>query len=213
MKKLLFILVLFSITYSSNIAYSQVLKLDSLIEMNSDIEYTQKFVVYSSILNNSDSITEKGVLLTYSGTIPLYRYCVGDSIFMPIYNNSFDTSIYFYYDYGYVRIQSYIKTSMNIIYSDSIAKAQLIGVGLNDISKRKLNAKIYPTIVRDVLKIETQDNDIKELEIIDVLGRVIKSEFIYNNKQVNCSQLNSGIYNCIFTTKDNKRVAKKFIKQ
>ena len=213
MKKLLFILVLFSITHSSNIAYSQVLKLDSLIEMNSDIEYTQKFVVYSSILNNSDSIIEKGVLLTYPGTIPLYGYPGGDSIFMPIYNNSFDTSIYFYYDYGYVRIQSYIKTSMNIIYSDSIAKAQLIGVGLNDISKRELKVKIYPTIVNDILRIETQNNDIKELEVIDVLGRVVKRESIYNNKQVNCSQLKAGIYNCIITTKDNKRVAKKFIKQ
>lgn len=85
--------------------------------------------------------------------------------------------------------------------------------GINDINVEDNLIKIYPTIVRDILRIETQDNDIKELEIIDVLGRVIKSDFVYNNKQVNCSQLNAGVYNCIFTTKDNKRVAKKFIKQ
>lgn len=85
--------------------------------------------------------------------------------------------------------------------------------GINYIREEDNRIKIYPTIVTDILKIETQDNDLKELEVIDVLGRVVKAESIYNNKQVNCSQLNTGVYNCVITTQDNKRVEKKFIKQ
>ena len=100
-----------------------------------------------------------------------------------------------------------------LIYVDTSSNSCIIALGINDIEKESLNLKIYPTIVNDILRIETQNNDIKELEVIDVLGRVVKKESIYNNKQVNCNQLKAGVYNCIITTKDNKRVANKFIKQ
>lgn len=100
----------------------------------------------------------------------------------------------------------------DLIYQDEYDPCY-VNEGINDIKVEDNRIKIYPTIVNDILRIETQDNDLKELEIIDVLGRVVKKESIYNNKQVNCSQLNYGIYNCIIKIKDNKRVAKKFIKQ
>jgi len=101
----------------------------------------------------------------------------------------------------------------DLIYQNGYGYSCYIEEGINDVERKNINIKLYPTIVNDVLNIETQDNDIKKLDIIDVLGRVVKRESIYNNKQVNCSQLNTGVYNCIITTQDNKRFAKKFIKQ
>ncbi len=114
----------------------------------------------------------------------------------------------YYYDWIFLTC---VHKDGELVYGDNNS-CLVYGLGLIDIEKWNI-IKIYPTIVNDILTIETQDNDIKELEVIDVLGRVVKRESIYNNKQMNCSQLNAGVYNCVITTQDNKRVAKKFIKQ
>lgn len=190
------------VIYNFNLGIGDEIELPTIIDGNYFHDNN-----FTTIVNSVDSIEINGVFLK--------RIIFDDSFFSWIEGIG---STQGFLESGF--IIDYYSTSLlcvhqneELIYMDTNSNSCIIALGINDIEKESLNAKIYPTIVNDILRIETQDNDIKELEIVDVLGRFVKREFVYNNKQVNCSQLNSGIYNCIINTKDNKRIAKKFIKQ
>lgn len=197
---------------------------EEILVMDMSLSVGDTFI-FHTLISGGGSLTEYNVNLVvdtvytynnrrYIGFQHDFHYFVFDFKLLFIEgigaNNMFChlTNISQYYDWIYLTC---VHKDEELVYGDNNL-CLVYGMGLLDIEKDN-SIKIYPTIVNDILKIETQDNDIKELEIVDVLGRVVKSELVYNNKKVNCSQLNSGIYNCVIKTKDNKRIAKKFIKQ
>lgn len=70
--------------------------------------------------------------------------------------------------------------------------------------------KFYPNPVKDVLFLETNNQDIKDLKIIDTNGRVVLEKLPLNAK-VDLSSLNSGTYLLYLTTLTGS-ISKKLIK-
>ncbi|MCK8479692.1 DUF7619 domain-containing protein [Psychroserpens algicola] len=70
---------------------------------------------------------------------------------------------------------------------------------------------IYPNPVDDLLIFNT-DIDIDNIQILDVLGKLIKEVTPnYNTNKVNVSNLTNGMYFIVFES-DNKRIIRKFLK-
>lgn len=72
---------------------------------------------------------------------------------------------------------------------------------------------IFPNPAVYTLNFETNNwNEISNIAIIDVTGKVINAKYDVNQKSIDVSDLQSGVYFVKFTS-DNKSVTKKFIKK
>ena len=71
---------------------------------------------------------------------------------------------------------------------------------------------IYPNPVNNVLNFNVSENvTISDISIVDITGKLINSSFNLNQKTIDVSDIQSGVYFVRFTSED-KTVTKKFIK-
>ncbi|MBP1629234.1 MAG: hypothetical protein H6Q15_127 [Bacteroidetes bacterium] len=221
MKRKASILLLF--LFFGYVANSQInVKLDSITEgWGTDIyEYYRKASIYSSIDLGNDSILEKGIFIySNDGYSPLLMFInqglvESSTLFLPIKNMDFDTIVYFIPNMQSIKFQSYAIKNTDTIYSDSIIDLNLpIIDGLKDINNDNIQVKVYPTIVKNILNIESSGYPLS-LSVVDAFGREIFSETLSSNKSINCNHLKTGTYICnIRDIKTNKSISKKLIKQ
>ncbi len=71
--------------------------------------------------------------------------------------------------------------------------------------------KIYPNPVKDILSIQINNSIETQIEIFDVLGKKVYSNYIYNSSDINLNQIKKGIY-ILRITQENKSITKKLIK-
>ena len=91
---------------------------------------------------------------------------------------------------------------------------QYITTNIINVPYSKVAVKIYPNPVKEVLSIETSsDYIIKEWQIIDVLGRRIKTGLIGNLRQIDVKSLKTGIYFLHLVDNSGLKYVSKFIKQ
>jgi Secretion system C-terminal sorting domain len=74
----------------------------------------------------------------------------------------------------------------------------------------KGSVKIYPTLVSDILMVETTDIETAMIQIMDVTGRVVLAQPL--NSSVFVGSLPNGVYMAVFTS-DNGVTTTKFVKQ
>ena len=228
MKKLFLILVICLITLSSKFSYSQVnntVRLDSLTNIlphniPQDITDTlcmfHRIEIYSSLNSVSDSIIEKGIHIKSDSEwtdIPFYSF--QDSMlteaYVSIFNQEFDTIIYFIPNLMSLLFQSYIITTIDTFYSDTIIEQYLFGVGLKEISDLSLDVKVYPTLIDKEINISSDKYPIS-LSVIDLFGREVLRKEIYNNITIDLDFLKKGTY--ILKLKHNETIInRKIIKK
>ncbi|MDD4685479.1 MAG: T9SS type A sorting domain-containing protein [Bacteroidales bacterium] len=228
MKKLFFILVICLITLSSKFSYSQVnntVSLDSLTNIlphnvPQDITDTlcmfHRIEIYSSLNSVSDSIIEKGIHIKSDSEwtdIPFYSF--QDSMlteaYVSIFNQEFDTIIYFIPNLMSLLFQSYIITTIDTFYSDTIIRTELVEVGLKEIPDFSLDIKIYPTLFDKEINISSDKYPIN-LSVIDLFGREVLRKEINNNKAIDLNFLKKGTYILKLQYKDaiiNRKIIKK----
>lgn len=89
-------------------------------------------------------------------------------------------------------------------------------LGVKDLDNSLVDAvKLYPNPVIDVLNLSASNKtNLKKLEVVDINGRIIKSTSLENitNKEINISELNSGLY-LINIYSSEGMTTKKIIKQ
>ena len=230
MKKLSLILVICLIALSSKISYSQVnntVSLDSLIwTLPQDLYDTanvlnkfHKIEVFSNLNSISDSIIEKGIYITTNNEwqdILLFPLPDNPNIkvteaYVSIINEEFDTILYFIPDYRTLYFQSYVITTIDTFYSDTIIEQYLFGVGLKEISDLSLDVKVYPTIIDNELNISSEKYPIS-LSVIDLFGREVLRKEINNNRAIDLNFLKKGTYILKLQYKDaiiNRKIIKK----
>lgn len=98
-----------------------------------------------------------------------------------------------------------------LIYHRGDSPNCIVNVGLEDIDNG-ISVRLYPTIVNDALNISSSSYPLN-ISIIDLFGKEVLKETLYYDKAINTSSLKSGFYGCKLTTKDNKTLFKKIIKQ
>ncbi len=228
MKKLFFILVICLITLSSKFSYSQVnntVSLDSLTNIlphnvPQDITDTlcmfHRIEIYSSLNSVSDSIIEKGIHIKSDSEwtdIPFYSF--QDSMlteaYVSIFNQEFDTIIYFIPNLMSLLFQSYIITTIDTFYSDTIIRTELVEVGLKEIPDFSLDIKIYPTLFDKEINISSDKYPIN-LSVIDLFGREVLRKEIYNNRTIDLDFLKKDTYILKLKHKDaiiNRKIIKK----
>ncbi len=79
----------------------------------------------------------------------------------------------------------------------------------NDFSQNNLKVSLYPNPVNDILNIETEIK-IKSVEIYNLQGQKVQSA---NNKQINVSDLSSGIYMVRIQDENNAVQTKRILKK
>lgn len=90
-----------------------------------------------------------------------------------------------------------------IICKDSICKTITVCKGLSISEFNSINALIYPSPVRNELKIETATISVLQFTITDLLGRKSKEGNFTENTTINVSDLASGIYYLELRDKNN----------
>lgn len=228
MKKLSLILVICLIALSSRISYSQVyntVSLDSLTNIlphnfPQDITDTlcmfHRIEIYSSLNSVSDSIIEKGIHIKSDSEwtdIPFYSFqdSMVTEAYVSIFNQEFDTIIYFIPNLMSLFFQSYIITTIDTFYSDTIIRTELVEVGLKEISDFSLDIKIYPTLFDKEINISSDKYPIN-LSVIDLFGREVLRKEINNNKAIDLNFLKKGTYILKLQYKDaiiNRKIIKK----
>lgn len=77
----------------------------------------------------------------------------------------------------------------------------------------KASVNIFPNPTSDVLNFDMSDmTEVSQIQIIDLMGKVIRTNFDLNQKSINVSSLQTGVYFIKFTT-NNQIITKKFIKK
>ena len=77
----------------------------------------------------------------------------------------------------------------------------------SNFSQNNLEVKLYPNPVRDILNIEIE-NDIQSIEIYNIQGQKVLSS---NQKQINVSDLATGMYMVRIQDIDNNIATKKIV--
>ncbi len=101
------------------------------------------------------------------------------------------------------------------IYNYAITAADVSSLFTNNtlssqnFNQNNLEVSIYPNPANDVLNIEMA-NQVKSIEIYNIQGQKVK---IANQKQINVSELSSGMYMIKIQDTDNAVSTKKFVKQ
>lgn len=230
MKKTLILLVICLISLSSKISYSQVnniVSLDSLLwnpphdlyDTANVLNRFHKIEVFSSLNSVSDSIIEKGIHITTNNEwqdillfpLPDNPDTKVTEAYVSIFNQEFDTVLYFFANYRNLYFQSYIITTIDTFYSDTIIEQYLFGFGLNEISDLSLDVKIYPTIIDKEINISSDKYPIN-LSVIDLFGREVLRKEINNNRTIDLDFLKKGTYILKLKHKDtiiNRKIIKK----
>ncbi len=230
MKKTFLILVICLITLSSKFSYSQVnntFSLDSLLwnpphdlyDTANVLNAFHKIEVFSSLNSVSDSIIEKGIYITTNNEwqdILLFPLPDNPNIqvteaYVSIINEEFDTILYFIPDYRTLYFQSYVITTIDTFYSDTIIEQYLFGVGLKEISDLSLDVKVYPTLIDKEININSDKYPIS-LSVIDLFGREVLRKEIYNNRTIDLDFLKKDTYILKLKHKDaiiNRKIIKK----
>ena len=227
MKKLFLILVICLITLSSKFSYSQVnntFSLDSLLwnpphdlyDTANVLNAFHKIEVFSSLNSVSDSIIEKGIHIKSDSEwtdIPFYSFqdSMVTEAYVSIFNQEFDTIIYFIPNLMSLFFQSYIITTIDTFYSDTIIRTELVEVGLKEIPDFSLDIKIYPTLFDKEINISSDKYPIN-LSVIDLFGREVLRKEINNNKAIDLNFLKKGTYILKLQYKDaiiNRKIIKK----
>ncbi|MFH4965683.1 T9SS type A sorting domain-containing protein [Gaetbulibacter sp. M235] len=99
-----------------------------------------------------------------------------------------------------------LSTAGTIIY-DYIIFSSNATLAVNDVEQHK--SKIYPNPAKDVLNIKTVKNDVRKLELYNLLGKKVASKVNSNN--INVQNLSKGIYLVQITT-DGGVLTSKFLK-
>ena len=228
MKKTLILLTICLITLSSKFSYSQVnntVSLDSLTNIlphnvPQDITDTlcmfHRIEIYSSLNSVSDSIIEKGIHIKSDSEwtdIPFYSFqdSMVTEAYVSIFNQEFDTIIYFIPNLMSLFFQSYVITTIDTFYSDTIIRTELVEVGLKEISDLSLDVKVYPTLIDKEINISSDKYPIS-LSVIDLFGREVFRKEIYNNRAIDFDFLKRGTYILKLKHKDaiiNRKIIKK----
>ena len=101
------------------------------------------------------------------------------------------------------------------IYNYALGQADITSLYTNntlsssDFSQNKLEVKLYPNPVNNVLNIETE-LELKSVEIYNIQGQKVLSS---NQKQINTQNLSAGIYLVNITDTNNNKISKKIIKK
>ena len=101
------------------------------------------------------------------------------------------------------------------IYNYALSQAEITNLYVNntlsstDFNQNDLKVALYPNPANDVLNIET-DLEIKAIEIFNIQGQKVISS---TQKQVNVTNLSSGIYMIKIQDSNNAIATKKFVKQ
>lgn len=216
MKKVIFLLVFLISGYWAN---SQITITIDSVNRSWDTEWNRYGVdIYSTFEILDDTIIEKGLYLdnpygSFYWKDSLYGYIRLDSLYLPIYNDDFDTSLIFPAAYYKVRFRPYVITQTDTIYCDTAIIEEFHGTGLDDIGKKYIQVKVYPTIIDNILNIESSGYPLS-LSFLDILGREVFSETLSSNKSIDCINLKAGKYICrIKDIKTNESISKKIIKQ
>ena len=85
----------------------------------------------------------------------------------------------------------------------------LEGVGFGEVNS-SLNIKLYPNPVQSILNIEIEENQVQEVHIYDMSGRMIISE--NNSRSINVNMLKPGVYHIQIHTEQGL-LSKRFIKE
>ena len=166
--------------------------------------------------NSLCSIIEKGIHIKSDSEwtdIPFYSF--QDSMlteaYVSIFNQEFDTIIYFIPNLMSLLFQSYIITTIDTFYSDTIIRTELVEVGLKEIPDFSLDIKIYPTLFDKEINISSDKYPIN-LSVIDLFGREVLRKEINNNKAIDLNFLKKGTYILKLQYKDaiiNRKIIKK----
>lgn len=94
-----------------------------------------------------------------------------------------------------------------------IASGTQMNLDAEDFTANNTAINIFPNPTSNVLNFETNNwNEISNISIIDITGKVINAKYDVNQKNIDVSDLQSGVYFVKFTS-ENKTVTKKFIKK
>lgn len=94
-----------------------------------------------------------------------------------------------------------------------IASGPQLTLDAEDFTASNTAINIFPNPTSNVLNFETNNwNEIANISIIDITGKVINVKYDVNQKSIDVSHLQSGVYFVKFTS-ENKTVTKKFIKK
>jgi hypothetical protein len=101
------------------------------------------------------------------------------------------------------------------IYNYALSQAEITSLFTNNslssstFNQNSLEVSLYPNPAKDMLNIETTSS-IKSVEIYNIQGQKVKSS---NQKQINISDLTSGVYMVRIQDLENSVSAKKFMKE
>lgn len=94
-----------------------------------------------------------------------------------------------------------------------IASGSEMDLNAEDFTANNAAINIFPNPTSNTLNFDTNNwNEIATISIIDITGKVINVNYNLNQKSIDVSNLQSGVYFVKFTS-DNKMVTKKFIKK
>lgn len=216
MKTKIFIFLLFlSILASYKVNSQNVVSIDSIIETYYNEYYQFESRKVCATMNSNVAFVNKGIMLKTQfcsiSSLGLYPNHYDDTILhINIYNEDFDTILHFLKNGQLLNISAYVIINTDTIYGDSSIFVSIpIYGGINDIDNNKIN--VYPTIVDNILNIESQNNKLI-LSIIDIFGRQVFSEKLSVNKSIDCSNLKSGVYFCRIIVNGNV-ITRKIIKE
>ena len=220
MKKVLFVLFVSLIGFGAKTYSQTTVSLDSVIE-----KYSLEFLDYCQLkvslsINSLDSIDEKGVFIinaNHLSTIILYSQNTSvdsishnesnDSIEIPIYNNDFDTLLYFVKTGGTIIFKGYYKKDVELYFSnDSIIQGLPIEGGLDKVLDERNNISIYPTLFDNEVNIKSEVMDYS-VGLYDIYGRsIFYKKTQKENLQINTSDLSKGIYLILIKDKTNNPI-------
>ena len=126
-----------------------------------------------------------------NGALRLGNNTVGQSTTSPIYLDDLQV-------YNYVLNDAEIT---NLFTNNTLSS--------KNFSQNNLEAALYPNPVNDILNIK-MDSGIQSVEVFNLQGQKVKSS---NQKQINVSDLDAGIYMVRIQDTDNAIATKKIVKQ
>lgn len=225
MKKVLFVLFVSLIGFGAKTYSQTTVTLDSIVNRNYALAYTQTFLFYSSYNDVTPStIIEKGIFLEtvypngiiavsdrihYPDSVVNYSF-IENSLFIPIYNQDFDTVLHFGATGNNISVYSYIITNNDTILSDSTLILEIRLIGLDEILNTNLDIKLFPSIIDKEVNISSDKYPVN-LCIIDLFGREVLYKKIHNSTSLDLGFLKKGIYISKFRYKDSI-VTRKLIK-
>lgn len=100
--------------------------------------------------------------------------------------------------------------------ADTVEVKVVSDIGIREKLLKEMEFKIFPNPAKDEITLEyakSSLNKFSEIKVVDVLGRMVISIPLDDNKQIiDVSSLNNGCYFIIFTTNDNISFYRKMIK-